>query len=146
MRAQFFSNACFNCSVNRSRENSGNGLHYYLEGEARLGVVWTIKLLFWNNIWYHKPCRGTFFPHVESKCNHRKWNTTQFQRNIKKYTTCNKRIWLQFIVRYMELSAVVCHFAVQERFLISKNLRLRDLPITVTVHFLKKVKCLLTWE
>lgn len=68
-----------------------------------------------------------------------------FKETLKKNdTTCNKRFWLQFIVRYVQLSAVVCHFAVQERFLISQNLRLRDPLITVMVHFLKKVKCLLT--
>lgn len=62
----------------------------------------------------------------------------------KKKVQCMKdqRVWLKLIVRYMQLSAVVCHFAVQKRLLIFQNLHLRDPSITVLVHFLQKVESL----
>lgn len=44
----------------------------------------------------------------------------------------------------MQLSAVVCHFTVHERFLIFQNFTLWDLPISIAVHFLDEVKSLLT--
>lgn len=44
----------------------------------------------------------------------------------------------------MQMSAVVCYFAVHECFLIFQNFRLWDLSISIEVHFLDEVKSLLT--